>query len=55
MLRLIGIVLLVWLAFVLLGAVFEFLFWALVIGAAVFLGSLAWGALTRRGDRPAIR
>lgn len=60
MLRVIGIVLLVWLGFILLGAVFKFLFWAVLIGAAVFLGVAAYGALKNRGLKsgsqpPAIR
>jgi hypothetical protein len=37
-LRILGVVLAVWIVLSLLGAVFEFLTWALVIGAVVALG-----------------
>ena len=50
MLRLLGAALLVLLAFSLVGAVFEFLAWALVVGAVVFGGVVVWSLLTR-GDR----
>ncbi len=51
-LKILGIVLVIWVAFSLLGAVFEFLTWALVIGAVVFVG--AAGVLGRQGPQPAV-
>jgi hypothetical protein len=50
-LKVLGVVLLVWLAFTLLGAVFEFLTWALVIGAVVFVGAAAYTAVKGRSRR----
>jgi hypothetical protein len=50
-LKILGIALLVWLAFTLIGAVFEFLTWALVIGAVVFVGAAVFSAVTGRSRR----
>jgi hypothetical protein len=50
-LKVLGVVLLVWLAFTLLGAIFEFLTWALVIGAVVFVGAAAYTAVKGRSRR----
>jgi hypothetical protein len=50
-LKILGIAVLVWLAVTLLGAVFEFLTWALVIGAVVFVGAAAYSALKGRSGR----
>jgi O-antigen/teichoic acid export membrane protein len=50
-LKVLGGVLLVWLAFTLLGALFEFLTWALVIGAVVFVGAAAYTAVKGRSRR----
>ena len=50
-LRVLGIVLVVWIAISLLGAVFEFLTWALVIGAVVFVGAAAYSAVKSRNGR----
>lgn len=50
-LKVLGVVLLVWLAFTVLGAVFEFLTWALVIGAVVFVGAAAYSAVKGRTGR----
>ncbi|MGH3978923.1 MAG: hypothetical protein ACRDRZ_07970 [Pseudonocardiaceae bacterium] len=55
MLRVIGIVALVWIGLMVLGAVFKFLVWALVIGAVLFVAAAAYGALTSKSDRDAIR
>ncbi|WP_214371303.1 hypothetical protein [Pseudonocardia sp. H11422] len=55
MLKVLGVVLLVWIAFSLIGAVFEFLTWAVVIGGLVFLGAAAYSALTSRSGRRTIR
>ena len=50
-LKTLGVVLLVWIAFMLLGAVFKFLTWALVIGAVVFVGAAAYSAVKGRSRR----
>jgi hypothetical protein len=50
-LKVLGVVLLVWLAFSLLGAVFDFLVWALLIGAVVFVGAAAYSAVKGRSRR----
>jgi hypothetical protein len=50
-LKILGIVLVVWIAFTVLGAVFEFLTWALVIGALVFVGAAAYSAVKGRSPR----
>ncbi|GAA4542719.1 hypothetical protein [Pseudonocardia xishanensis] len=50
MLRVLGAVLLVVLAFSLVGAVFEFLAWALAVGAVIFGCVVVWSLLSR--DRP---
>jgi hypothetical protein len=50
-LRILGVVLVVWIAFTLLGAVFEFLTWALVIGAVVALGAGVYTAVKNHNRR----
>jgi hypothetical protein len=50
-LKVLGGVLLVWLAFTALGAIFKFLTWALVIGAVVFVGAAAYSAVKGRSRR----
>jgi O-antigen/teichoic acid export membrane protein len=50
-LKVLGGVLLVWLAFTVLGALFKFLTWALVIGAVVFVGAAAYTAVRARNRR----
>lgn len=55
MLRVIGIIALVWIGLMVLGAVFKMLLWALVIGAVLVVGFAAYGALRSKPDRKAIR
>jgi uncharacterized BrkB/YihY/UPF0761 family membrane protein len=50
-LKVLGVVLLGWLAFTVLGAIFQFLTWALVIGAVVFVGAAAYSAVKGRNRR----
>jgi hypothetical protein len=50
-LKVLGGVLLGWLALTVLGALFEFLTWALVIGAVVFVGAAAYTAVKGRNRR----
>jgi hypothetical protein len=42
-LQLIGLLLVVWLALMIIGAVLEGLFWLLIIGGLLFLGTAAYG------------
>ena len=49
MLKIIGVLLVVWLALSVLGAVIEGLFWLTVIGVLLFVGTAIWGAVQRRG------
>ncbi len=55
MLRVIGIIALIWIGLMVLGAVFKMLLWALVIGAVLVVGFAAYGALRSKPDRKAIR
>jgi len=50
-LKVLGGVLLGWLALTVLGALFKFLTWALVIGAIVFVGAAAYTAVKGRNRR----
>jgi hypothetical protein len=50
MLRLLGLLLVVWLAFVVIGAVVHALFWLAVIGAIFFVATAALG-WNKRNDR----
>ncbi len=43
----IALLLVVWLAFVIIGALVEGLFWLLVVGAVLFLATAAYGWLKR--------
>ncbi|WP_346619436.1 hypothetical protein [Blastococcus montanus] len=45
LLRLIGLLLVVWLALAVIGALIEGLFWLLVLGVLLFLGTAAYGWL----------
>lgn len=47
MLGFIALLLVVWLAFVLIGALVEGLFWLLVVGAVLFVATAAYGWLKR--------
>lgn len=53
-LKVLGIALAIWIVLSVLGAVFKFLGTALVIGALVFVGVVAYQALKGR-SRPSIR
>ena len=48
--KVLGIIALVWIGFIVLGWIFKALFWVLVIGAAVFVGSAAYAALKSRSN-----
>ena len=59
LIKVLGIIALIWIGFVVLGwvlgAVFHLLFWALVIGAGVFIGSAAYAAVKSKSDRHALK
>lgn len=55
MLRVIGIVALVLVGFMLLGAVWDFLGWALVVGGLAFAGYAGYTAIRNRSEPPALR
>ncbi|MGY1915963.1 hypothetical protein [Blastococcus sp. SYSU DS0973] len=50
LLRLIGLLLVVWLVLSIIGAVIEGLFWLLLVGVALFLATAAYGWL-KKDDR----
>ncbi|MDK3257879.1 DUF7554 family protein [Blastococcus capsensis] len=50
LLRLLGLLLVVWLALAIIGAVVEGLFWLLMVGVLLFLATAAFGWL-KRNDR----
>jgi hypothetical protein len=56
--KVLGIIALVWIGFWVLSAVLGFaiklVFWALVIGALLFVGSAAYAAVKSRSDRRAL-
>ncbi|WP_405164665.1 hypothetical protein OG203_05995 [Nocardia sp. NBC_01499] len=47
MLTLIAILLVIWLVLAVLGFVIKGLFWLAIIGIVLFLGTAAWGAISR--------
>ncbi len=51
MLRLLGLLLVVWLVLVIIGALLEGLFWLLVVGGLLFLGTAAYGRRKSRSRR----
>jgi hypothetical protein len=54
LLKILGIAVVIWLALAVLGAVFEFLTTALVIGAVVVLGVVTYSAVKGRRSRRSI-
>ncbi len=54
-LKVLGIALAIWIVLSVLGAVFKFLGTALVIGALVFVGAVAYQAIKGGRSRPSIR
>ncbi|MCP2166173.1 hypothetical protein [Goodfellowiella coeruleoviolacea] len=49
--RIIGVLLVAWLALSVLGAVVKGLFWLAVIGVVLFLGTAAYGAIKNSGRK----
>jgi uncharacterized protein (DUF58 family) len=56
--KVLGIIALIWIGFTVLGWVlgiaFKLLFWAVVIGGVVFVGSAAYAAVKNKSDRHAL-
>jgi hypothetical protein len=53
--KVLGIIALIWVGFMVLGVAFKLLFWTLVIGAGVFVGSAAYAAVKSRSDRKVLK
>jgi hypothetical protein len=58
LIKVLGVIALVWIGFSVLGWVlgfaFKLVFWALVIGAVLFVGSAAYAAVKSKSDRKAL-
>ncbi|MCU1681604.1 MAG: hypothetical protein JWQ81_2343 [Amycolatopsis sp.] len=54
-LKIVGALLVIWLAFSVLGFVFHALLWIGIIGAVLFLGTAAVGAIKGKSDPKRIR
>jgi uncharacterized BrkB/YihY/UPF0761 family membrane protein len=54
MLRVLGIIALVWIGLIVIGAIFKLLLWALVIGAVLFVGSAVYSAISRKDGPKAL-
>lgn len=56
--KVLGIIALIWIGFTVLGWVlgiaFKLLFWAVVIGGVLFVGSAAYAAVKSKSDRHAL-
>lgn len=48
--KIVGVLVVAWLAFMVLGVVIKGLFWLAIIGGVLFLGTAAYGAL--KGGQP---
>lgn len=55
MLKIIGVLLVVWLAVSILGAVIKGLFWLTIVGAMLFVATAAYGYRKRRSGPEALR
>lgn len=53
-LKIIGVLLIVWIAISVLGAVVKGLFWLTIVGVVLFVGTAAYGAL-KGGSRKELR
>jgi hypothetical protein len=54
-LKIIGAVILIWVAFSLIGFIFKAVVWLLVAAAVVSIGAIAYGAVKGKADRRQIR
>ncbi len=55
MLKVIGVLLIVWLVLAIIGAVIKGLFWLTVIAVVLFVGTAAFGYLKQRSSRGSLR
>jgi uncharacterized BrkB/YihY/UPF0761 family membrane protein len=53
--RVLGIVALIWIGLIIIGAVFKMLMWILIIGAIVVIGSAVYTAISDKGGPRALR
>ncbi|SFP76925.1 hypothetical protein SAMN05421810_103356 [Amycolatopsis arida] len=53
--KIVGVLIVVWLAFTVIGAVVKGLFWLAVIGGVLFLGTAAYGAIKGRDETKRLR
>jgi LPXTG-motif cell wall-anchored protein len=51
MMAVIAVLLLAWLALSVVGAIYEGLFWLMIVGAGLFVATAAYGAIKRRRNR----
>ena len=54
LLKVLAIIAVIWIGFMVLGAVLKFLIWAVVIGAVLFAATAAYAAVKGRSDRQAL-
>ncbi|MGH3671318.1 MAG: hypothetical protein ACRDSH_11880 [Pseudonocardiaceae bacterium] len=54
LLKVLAIIAVIWIGFMMLGVVFKFLIWAVVIGAVLFAATAAYTAVKGRSDRHAL-
>jgi hypothetical protein len=47
LMKIIGAIVVIWLAFMLIGAIFSIFKWVLIVGAVVTVGAIAYGAVKR--------
>lgn len=51
MLKVIGVLLLLWLALVVIGLIVKALFWLFIVGAVLFVGTALFGGIRRRMEQ----
>ncbi|MCP2333102.1 MULTISPECIES: hypothetical protein [Actinoalloteichus] len=49
--KVVGVLLVIWLGLAVLGAVFKALWWLLIVGAVLFVGTAAYGAIKGRNQK----
>ncbi len=54
LIKVLGIIALIWIGFIVVGALFKFLIWAVVIGAVLFVGAAAYAAVKGKSDPKAL-
>jgi uncharacterized BrkB/YihY/UPF0761 family membrane protein len=53
--KVLGIIALIWIGFIVVGALFKFLLWAVLIGAVLLVGAAAYATVKGKPDRKALR